>query len=111
VLPAREIGDDEPIDVGEDRRERLRPEGWYRREPGRDRPWLHPREDRPLLDGREVVGDPVDDLVGGNTEGLRVHVAGAVELGAIERVLGGGLRVEGHRRRVYARSPFTIGWT
>jgi hypothetical protein len=72
------------LDVGEDRRQRL---GAFRcgaAEARPERAGLEIWQDGPSLDSGEIVRHRVDDLVGGRPETLRVHVALAGLLGAIE---------------------------
>ena len=90
VLPVRGVGDHEAVDVGEDVGERLRPLRRAGREQGRDEPGSIGGRTGCRLDRGEVVGDPVDDVVGRGPECLRFHVVEAVDLLAIEAGLAGG---------------------
>src|SRR5690606_4705624 len=85
VLPVGRARQDDPVEVGEHLLERLGGLGRRRRQPRAHLPGLDLRHDAVPLDGRPVVGHPVDDgtppppeLVGGHVVGGTVGHAGTL---------------------------------
>jgi len=66
-------GDDDLIEVADDRVERLRLIRWLRRQLSFDVAGFGPRHHRPCRHVGAVVGDPVDDLVPGRAEFFGCH--------------------------------------
>jgi hypothetical protein len=73
MLPVREAGQDDPVEVGEDRLEALGRLGRRGAQPGAYGARLDAGHDGVLGGPGAVVGDPVDDLVAEAAELLGVH--------------------------------------
>ncbi len=81
----RHAGHDVLVEVLEDRVERLAGFRRVRWQRAHEIPGLHLREHRKTLGSGEVVGQPVDDAVAFAAEGLGIHVAEGVAVGATFR--------------------------
>ncbi len=86
MLPVRQAGHDDLIEVADDGGEGFRGVGWPRGQPFPDVTRLSPRHHRQRLDACAVVGDPVDQPV----TGIAKFLQGSWELfEMIEQIHGG----------------------